>query len=192
MSHFKNAFVLAISLAVCSCGSTTVLSTWKDPAVTQLSLHKVLVISPNHNPSTRRTAEDTLVSKMPRVQAVASYTILPDADLGNNEEIRTRAKAAGFDGIVVMRLVSVEKQATWVPGAYVGPYYAYGAWPAYDPGYVQVNTYVRIETNVYTLSDDKMVWASASQTVDPSSVHSLVSSTADAVAKEMKKEGLIP
>jgi hypothetical protein len=37
-----------------------------------------------------------------------------------------------------------------------------------------------------------MAWASASVTTNPSSVHSLVSSTAHAIAKEMRKEGLLP
>jgi hypothetical protein len=73
-----------------------------------------------------------------------------------------------------------------------GPYYAYGGWPAYDPGYVRVDTYVRVETNVYSLPDDRLVWASASRTENPGSVRSLVSDTAKAVAKSMRSQGLVP
>jgi hypothetical protein len=192
MSHIGKSVLLALALAFTACASTTLLSTWRNPSVGQLAFHKVLVIVPNHDESLRRAAEDELVSQFKHTNAVASYTIIPESELGNNEQIRERAKQAGFDGAVVMRLVNVSREANWVPGAVVGPYYAYGGWPVYDPGYVQIDTYVRLETNVYALADDKMAWASASVTTNPSSVRSLVSSTAHAVGKEMRKEGLLP
>jgi hypothetical protein len=183
--------LVAAGFLLGACASTSVLSTWRDPSVGSLAFHKILVIAPNHDPSLRRIAEDELARRIVRVQAVPSYTFISAADVDNNEAIRARATAAGFDGAVVMRITSVDKQATWVPGAWAGPYYAYGGWPAYDPGYVRVDTHVRVETNVYSLADDKLLWASASSTSNPSSVRSLVSDTADAVAKEMRKVGLI-
>jgi hypothetical protein len=90
-----------------------------------------------------------------------------------------------------MRVVAVEREATWAPGTWTGTYYAYGGWPAYYSGDVQVDTYVRVETNVYSVPDDRLVWASASETTNPSSVRSLVEKTAKAVADEMRKQGLL-
>jgi hypothetical protein len=183
---------LAAACVLSGCASTTLLSTWREPGVGQLSFQKVLVIAPSHDPSLRRAAEEELARRIKRAQAIPSYTLIPEAELENDEAVRARAKSEGFDGVVVMRVVSVDKQATWVPGAWTGRYYAYGGWPAYDPGQIQINTYVRVETNVYSARDDKLVWASASRTTNPSNVNSLVASTAKAVGKEMKKQGLIP
>jgi hypothetical protein len=148
---------------VSACASTAILSTWKEPGVGQVAFHKVLVLAPGRDPSIRRAAEDELVSRITRVLAVPSYTLIPDNEMGSQEAIRARAVAAGFDGAVVMRVVSVNRQATWVPGSWVGPYYAFGGWPAYDPGFVQVDTQVRVETNVYSLPDDKLLWASGKE-----------------------------
>jgi hypothetical protein len=186
------AVLVCAAALVGGCATTKVLSTWKDPTVSSLSFRKILVIAPSTNPSLRRNAEDAIASRIRRAEAVPSYTLIPDAEVGNNELIRERAIAAGFDGIIVARVVSVDRQATWVPGMWTGPYYAYGGWGAYDPGYMRIDTFVRVETNIYSLPDDKLVWASASRTENPSSVRKLVDDTADAISKEMEKQGLIP
>jgi hypothetical protein len=78
-----------------------------------------------------------------------------------------------------------------VPGTYAGPYWAFGGWPMYDYGYVQTDTVVRVDTNIYSVPDNRLVWASASKTFNPGSARKLVDSVAKAVAKEMKKEGLV-
>jgi hypothetical protein len=177
--------------AICGCASTTLTSTWKEPGAGPIQFRKVLVVAPSRDPNVRRSAEDEMVREIKSAHAVASYTFIPETELGNDEAIRARARAAGFDGAVVMRVVSVDKEATWVPGVWSGGIYAYGGWPAYDPGYTRIDTYVRVETNVYSVADDKLLWASASRTTNPSSVRDLVDDTAEAVAKEMKKQGLL-
>src|SRR5262245_25306724 len=102
-------------LFVTACASTSVLSTWKDPSIGQLAFHKVLVYAPSRDPSLRRIAEDQMVSEIRTSQAVASYTVIPESELSNPEAIRARARAMGFDGAVILRITSVDKEATWVP-----------------------------------------------------------------------------
>jgi len=191
MTKLGRALMVIVAI-VGGCSSTTILSSWKDPTVGPVVMHKVLVVAPAHDPSLRRTAEDEMVAQIKHAQAIPSYTLISDADLGNNETVRARARAAGIDGIVVMRLVTVQHEATWVPGATMGPYYAYGGWPVYDPGYVQVDTHVRLETNVYSVPDDKLIWASGTNTVNPSSVRSLIESSVKAIAKEMREQRFLP
>jgi len=146
----------------------------------------------------RRTAEDQLVRRIPR--ATPSYTLLSVAELHNKEAAKAKITAAGFDGAVLMRLVTVSKETTYVPGqAYVVPMsYSnmYGGWnygwgAVYDPGYVQVDDYVDINTAVYSVKDEKLLWASRSQTQNPSSVSSLVDEIVDANAAEMRKQGVV-
>ena len=47
----------------------------------------------------------------------------------------------------------------------------------YDPGYVKEDQYVDFNINVYSVTDDKLLWASRSQTQNPSSVPSMVDAT---------------
>jgi hypothetical protein len=188
--HLLAAAVVAVS-GLIGCAATQVLSTWKAPDAYHVAFQKVLVIAPGREAKLRRTAEDAIVAQIKRTVAVPSYTIIPDAELGNDEQLRARAKAAGFDGAVVMRVVAVDREAVWVPGTWTGPYYAIGGWPDYYGGYLDVNTFVRVETNVYSVADDRLLWASASRTENPSSVHFLVKDTAKKVVSEMREQGFL-
>jgi hypothetical protein len=50
---------------------------------------------------------------------------------------------------------------------------------------------VSIETLIYSLNNDKLLWAGTSRTSNPAGLSSLVDEVADAVAREVVKEGLI-
>jgi len=182
-----------VTLSVCgaaalaACGSTTVLSSWKAPGPPP-TFHKMLVVAASKDPSLRRAAEDDFAARNANV--TPSYQVIPENEIGNAEAIRARVKAGGFDGAVVMRVTSVDKEQSWVPGGWGYSYWPGGLWA--EPGYMQTDTRVRVETNVYSVPDDRLVWSSATQTVNTASVRSLVKDTAVAVDKEMRKQGFVP
>jgi hypothetical protein len=101
---------------------------------------------------------------------------------------------------VVMRPVAVDKEATYVPGqAYVVPshygsmwgYWGTGWGYAYDPGYVKQDQIVSVEGNVYSVADDKLVWASRTKTYNPESVRQLINDIVDVTVAEMKKQKVL-
>ena len=53
------------------------------------------------------------------------------------------------------------------------------------------DTIVNVETLVYDMKSDKLVWADRSQSTNPSRVDSLIKELVAAAAAEMKKQGLI-
>ena len=61
----------------------------------------------------------------------------------------------------------------------------------YDPGYLSVEKVVKIETLVYSLDQDKLVWAGVSRTGDPTQVDSFITEVAKACADQMEKDGLL-
>jgi hypothetical protein len=189
------AKVMAIALlCAAACTSTKIVSTWRSPDAKQIAFKRVLVYAPLSDASQRRNTEDTLAqyitgNNVGRTVAVPSYTVINESELTDKDVLRRRVREGGFDGVVVFRVVAVTREAYWVPGTYWGPYYA---GPIYDPSYVQIDTIVRLETDVYEASDEKLVWASASQTTNPSSVSKMTKEVASANAKEMRKQGLIP
>ena len=91
----------------------------------------------------------------------------------NEAKVREQIAASGVDGVVVMRLVYDENEVTYNAGTYPGPYYSfwgyYGwAYPiAYQPGYLQTDRLVGIETNVYDVETEKLVWSGLSRTKNP-------------------------
>ena len=196
------AILILGGLTMVSCSaSTTLKNSWRDPTVTgPLEFNKVLVVMLTKDGSTRRTVEDDLVKRITahhKVEAVPSYTILMESDLRDKEHAKQIIKDAGFDGAVALRVVGVDKEVNYVPGSYPSPYYNFWgyydyAWPAvYDPGYLQTDTIVNIETLVYSLKDDKLVWTGTTESFNPSNLDDLVAGIGAAVSADMRKEGLI-
>ena len=105
----------------------------------------------------------------------------------------------GFSGTVVMRVVGRETQYSYEPGAvWVRPYYRsfwggywrYGWGAVAEPGYLTVDKIVKVETLVYSLEQDQLVWAGVSRTIDPAQIESFISELAQAVTKRMEQEGV--
>ena len=61
----------------------------------------------------------------------------------------------------------------------------------YDPGYVREDQYVNFNTNVYSVADAKLIWASRSETMNPTSVASLVDEVITANVQEMQKQHVL-
>jgi hypothetical protein len=97
-----------------------------------------------------------------------------------------------------MRLVAHDQQVIVDPGGFSGSAYgtfgsyysSYGMSVSYSTGSVQTNTEVTIETLIYSLSKDKLIWAGTSRTSNPEGLQELVSEVADAVSAEVAKQGL--
>jgi hypothetical protein len=53
------------------------------------------------------------------------------------------------------------------------------------------DTIISLETHVYDIGKDKLIWASKSETVSPSSMNDLVNSLVDATVAEMKKQKVL-
>jgi hypothetical protein len=194
-----HAVTLIALLTLMACTGTTIKDSWLDPSVTS-SQHfkKIAVAVMSQDPMIRRTAEDTLVAKIKRAQAVPMYTLIPESEEEDPARVKARLQEAGVDGVVVMRMIGADKQTTWVPGQYPQPYYGFGGYwgyahpMAYSPGYLQTDTIVQVETNVYSLADDKLVYAARSETFNPTSAASMVREIANAIAGDLKKRGLSP
>ena len=98
---------------------------------------------------------------------------------------------------MIVRYVGTDKQTTYVPGTtWWGPapygsmygYWGYGWGAVYDPGYLQTDTIISLESLVYDVPKDKLIWASKSETTNPTSMQNLVNSLIDATIAEMKKQ----
>jgi hypothetical protein len=73
---------------------------------------------------------------------------------------------------------------------YGGGFYGYGWGGVYMPGYVQTDTIVSVETLIYDLEQNKLVWAARSETTNPEKVGTFVKELTAKVAAQLKKEGL--
>jgi hypothetical protein len=203
----RNIPVLALgamgALALSACASTSFVSTWKAPDAQPLTGEgsKVAAVVMSEDEAARRAGEDALAREITArgAEGIPMYTLVPGAKPDEDTAKAAFAKA-GIAGVVVLRPVSKDKAVVGTP-SYSGPYYG-GFWGGYY-GYgwgspwgmggtdIRTDTIVTVETLVYSLKQNKLVWAGQSKTTNPDKVDSFVREIVNAAASEMKKEGLI-
>lgn len=195
MSRVSLAPVLAVAL-LCACSTTSFTSTWKDKEVRAGALRgkTVAAIYVTKDATLRRAAEVYIANDLTNrgIKGVTSYTLLAD-NRGDGDAARETLKAAGVDAAVVMRVVGKDQKVTYTPGTTsafyggFGPYYSYGYATISTPASVSTDTVISVETLIYRLKDDKLMWASTSKTTNPDNLSQLIDETADAIAKQVSK-----
>jgi hypothetical protein len=194
------------ALLLAACTSTTFTSTWKAPEakVFEASGQKVAAVFIGKDEAQRRVAEDTLVGRINSrgAQGIATYNLIPSSELQNLDSVKARLAEAGVEGVVAMRVIE-EKERVSVsyaaPRPTFAPYYwqfsnywGYGWGRAYQPAEVRTDTILSMETLIYSLRNDALVWAGTSRTVNPDKVDELVAEVAEAASREMTRQGLLP
>jgi hypothetical protein len=192
------AAALGAAVALSGCyHSTRLAATWKEPGAGTIHFRQPIVVFVSKDNVFRRVMEDKMASHF--ANAVPSYRVLTNNDIGDGTKVLHQLDEAGYDGAIIMDVVNVANVVTYTPGTYWygPPYYSFAgywgnAWGyPYDPGYVYNNVVVSIETQIYNLRNDKLIWAARSETTDPKSVTKLGDSVLRHVMQELRKEGLV-
>jgi len=191
--------IVALSILV-SCTSTKIVSSWKDPGTTISGdqIDKILFIALVKDESFRRVVEDKLVA-LSHGKGLASYSMVTGNNLSKTDQasITQRLKADGVDLIVIMRLVDVKEETRYVPGSSMPGYggywggYGYAAPMYYTPGYYTTDKKYLVETNVYSVEQDKLVWSGTTSSMNPSKIETTTAEIVDAVIEKMKEEGFL-
>jgi len=197
--HWLLAVAMLLSL---SCATTTFQSTWKSPTARPLRLagRKVAAVFVNRDPALRRRAEDAMAREISArgARGIPAYTVLSDSEIRDQEGAKAKFEQLGFSGAVVMRIVGSETQYTYESAFWVHPHYhhfwgGYWGWgwgTVWEPAYLREDRIVKVETLVYSLEQDQLVWAGVSRTFNPSEIEGFISELSAAVSKKMAKEGL--
>ena len=191
-------------LAACASG-TSFISSWRAPETGPLNFKgkKVAALVMSQEEGSRYGAEAELARQITAAgaQGIPAYSLIPKEITRDKDKAKAFLEKANIAGVVVMRVVGQNQEYTSSPSTYYsGPYYAtfwgggyygYGWGGVYDPGYLRTDTVFQVETLVYSLEQDKLVWAGRSKTTNPKDVNSFVKALAQGAVSEMKKTGLI-
>jgi hypothetical protein len=211
----KEYLLVLFAFSIFACGSPTrIESSWRDPSVTiNPSVHKIVVAALLTDQGVRRQVEDYMVSLYPG-KATQSYQILGGDSIPSNQSVYDeKLKAAGYDGIVIMKQVNVTVHQHYVPGT-APSYYntwggywgngwgygwngwgGYGGWGGYynpgTPGYIQTDHSWDVEVNVYSLTKNALVYSANTVTKNPGGRIPLFQDVCNAVKSQMKSEGFL-
>ena len=215
----RRAFVLlacTVMLVACAKRATTKFSqSYRNPGYEETVFKNLLVIGVTQDQESRQNFESALVSAISAEggTSVASIGVLPKEEQLSEDELHAAVQAGGFDGVLLTRLLSVDKDSSYTPpkkynnprtryypggmgwGYGYGGYYGfYGTTYAevHTPGYFDTSTTLKLETNLYSVATNELVWTGQSKTVDPESIEDARASITGAVAKKLKSERLIP
>jgi hypothetical protein len=194
--------MLALTALIDGCSPTTFVSSWRSPTAQPLQPvgAKVAAVVMMQDEPSRRSAEDWLARAISSRGAIGipMYKLLPNG--GPNDEAQARAALARaqVQGVVVMRPLGVTKDVTVAPAygspyysGYWGGYYGYGWGSPWGSTTVYTDTTVSVETLVYSLKQNQLVWGGRSKTTNPENVNQLISEVASAAADELSEQGLL-
>jgi ABC-type glycerol-3-phosphate transport system substrate-binding protein len=123
-----------------ACTPTVFSSIWKDEAY-QGHPKKILVSNSFSNPATRRIFEDELVKafKERGIDAVASYTSMPDAVVSDKVAAALQAKDVGADTVLISSTSGPKMNDVGV-------------------------RYINIQTNIYDMKSNNLIFSATSRT----------------------------
>ena len=201
----RSFLVVTAAAAAAACASTSFQSSWKNPAAEPGNFKgkKVAALVVSKEEGVRYGAEDALARELTARGAVgiAAYSLIPKELIQDKEKAKEFLEKADVAGVVAMRVVGKDKEISSSPGGYWGGpayatfwgtgYYGWGWGGVYSPGYIRTDTIVSVEILVYSLKQDKLVWAAQSETTNPDKVGPFIKELVAKAAEQMKKEGLV-
>ncbi len=202
MTFFAVALLAAASLM--AFGGVKFVKTWKNPEAQPVDWRgkKVAVFAMTALTSNREGAEKAMAREITQrgAQAVLGYTLVPPAAEKDLQAAKRILADAGITGAIISRVVGYQEDMEVSGGQsyYLGPNYAsfwgywdYGMTVGYIPGNVDTKMTVMVESLIYSIDQDKLLWAGTSATVNPKEVDKAIKQLASAVANEVRKAGLV-
>jgi hypothetical protein len=176
-------------------------STWKAPDAgrTTFAGKKVAALVIVKDESLRQSAEEALARELEAlgVQGKAAYRLAPREVMQDKDKAKAWFEKVNVEGVIAMRLVDAKtvttySPATWTTGYYgsLWGYYGYSWGAVWDPGYQSTDTVLTVETLIFSVPRDKLLWAAVSETTNPKNLAAFMKDLVTKAAKEVKKEGL--
>ena len=177
-------------------------SSWKAPGLqpTSYAGKKVATLVITDDLNIQMSGEEALARELEArgVLATPTYRLIPREELKSAEKVQAWLTRGTFEAVVVMRVVSAEKEVSYNPvmfssGYYTtfGGYYGYGYSSVTAVGKPSTDMVVTIEALIFSVADGKLLWASVSEKTNPKGAGPLVKELVKDITGEMKKEGLL-
>jgi hypothetical protein len=177
---------------------------WKAPDVTRLNFagKKVAALAITDDQSLQMSAEEALSRELTAlgVTGTATYRMVPREELKSADRAKGWYERAGIQGVVALRPVRRETERSYSPVVWSSGYYQsfWGYWGyGWNNVYVapvssgRTTTIIVIETLVYDLARDALVWAATSETRDPRNLQDFVEDLVKDAVSEMRKMKLV-
>jgi hypothetical protein len=194
--------VVLVCAAAAYAQSYAFRSSWKAQDIQKLDMagKKVVAVVISEDESLRMSVEEAVARELTARGSVgvAGYRSIPAELLQDGDKARAWFEKTGVSGIVVLRLLSVDKEkvsssVVWTTIYYqnFSNYYA-TAWQTVTPiGRSRDITTIAVETLLFDVSKGGLVWGSVTEASDVKDVQTYVAGLAGAISGELQRVGLV-
>jgi hypothetical protein len=183
---------------------TKILHRWVLTGQPMPELKKILVIAVVENYLIRQHFEDEMEKLLAKsgVEGVKSHMVLPPRNELMEGELKQRIKESDYDAVLVIRPKAARQETKEVvtSGFYMPPPGYYALWPYWNMAYMQFsqtssyledNTIVTAEFNLYNTKNEKLLWSGETDTVYSKEFGKLGKEYAGALVTQLKKDKVI-
>jgi hypothetical protein len=196
------AGLAAVVLVCVACAHSPFVATWTAPNAEPFKIagQKVAAVAIIEDVASRRAAEDAIAQELTARGAIATpmYMIYPTEPASDEPMARAALERQGFTGLVVFRPLSTEREIVSTQtfagppySRYWGGYFGFGWRMPWRTVELRTNTIVTLETLVYSLTQNTLVWGGQSRLTNPGTIDRMVRDTARQVNRELERQGLI-
>jgi hypothetical protein len=195
-------YLVLITVVLSSCSTTKITNSWSAPGAHLYygEWNKILLVAMLNNETNRRKVEDELLHYL-NGKGIVSYNYLnEDFNKIDENKFRNKIKSDGFDGAITLRLIDVDKEKVFIPEQQnlyplyyqnFSGFYQQG-WTSHNaPGYYSMNKTFIVETVVYSIKEDKIIWSGITASFNPNGVVNMTSEISKLIYKKMLAEGFI-
>ena len=187
------AGALFLCMVIAACATTELTSVWRDPEYRDHP-RTIMVIGALRRDDAMRLLEESFVERFQKrgIRAVAGHTVLPGHAAVDRATIVAKLKEIGADTVLVAKLVDRKEMETattamQMPGyphsyygnSWYGNYAAPAATATFEFGFVQ--------TSVYDVQTEKLIWAATSQTPIAGPERGLLENFARKIMNELER-----
>lgn len=201
---FHYLIALAVFLPwLSSCANTKITSVWMDSEKAGTTFNDILIIGIADEEHNRRLFEEQFTNQLKAagIQSAVSYTLLPQGIDINRDTVSAAIEGKTVDAVIVTHLVAVDEETVYRPSMDYQPAYGYynGLYSYYphvhtyvhQPGYYTTHDIVKLETNLYEVATEQLVWSAQSSSFAPESAKEVIDELVNLVIKDLQQKGLI-
>ncbi len=189
---------LILSFAACS-PKAKITSSWVDPSLNGYSANNVLVMGVSKDETRLKLYENVFVDLFAanNLHAIASYKVIGTVSEPNREIVEATIKKTGASSVLITNVVDRKSETHTIRGTtYYRPtgYYGY-----YGQAFTRVhvsasdvtNTVVRLESRLYDVLTDRLVWSAQSEVINPQLLRTDFERIIGLLMANMKEKGII-
>ena len=201
---YRNIIALAVFLSfLSSCANTKITSVWMDSEKAGTTFNDILIIGIADDEHNRRLFEEQFANQLKTIgiQSNVSYALLPQGIDINRDTVSSAIEGKTVDAVIVTHLVAVDEETVYRPSTDYRPAYGYynGLYSYYphvhtyvhQPGYYTTHEIVKLESNLYEVATEQLVWSAQSSSFAPESAKEVIDELVNLVIKDLQQKGLI-